>query len=43
MKYIERIDNMGGMIEAIKKGYPQREIANSAYEFQNKLTTRNRS
>ncbi|MFX0067582.1 MAG: methylmalonyl-CoA mutase [Promethearchaeota archaeon] len=34
MKYIDRIDSMGGMIEAIKKGYPQREIADSAYEFQ---------
>jgi len=37
MKYIDRIDNMGGMIEAIKKGYPQREIANSAYEFQKEV------
>lgn len=34
MKYIDRIDSMGGMIEAIKRGYPQREISNSAYEFQ---------
>ncbi|MFX0097302.1 MAG: methylmalonyl-CoA mutase [Candidatus Hodarchaeota archaeon] len=34
MKYIDRIDSMGGMIEAIKRGYPQREIADSAYEFQ---------
>ena len=37
MKYIDRIDSMGGMIEAIKKGYPQREIANSAYEFQKQI------
>lgn len=34
MKYIDRIDSMGGMIEAVKRGYPQREISNSAYEFQ---------
>jgi methylmalonyl-CoA mutase N-terminal domain/subunit len=37
MKYIARIDAMGGMIEAIKKGYPQREIATSAYEFQKEV------
>ena len=30
----EVIDGMGGMIEAIEKGYPQREIAESAYRFQ---------
>ena len=40
MKYIDKIDNMGGMIEAIKKGYPQREIANSAYEFQKEVDNR---
>ena len=40
MKYIDRIDNMGGMIEALKKGYPQREIANSAYEFQKEVDNR---
>ena len=32
--YFERIDNMGGMIAAIELGYPQREIAESAYRFQ---------
>ncbi|MFX1519779.1 MAG: methylmalonyl-CoA mutase [Promethearchaeota archaeon] len=37
MRYLDRIDSMGGMIEAIKKGYPQREIANSAYEFQKEV------
>ncbi|MCL2451036.1 MAG: methylmalonyl-CoA mutase family protein [Polyangiaceae bacterium] len=36
---IERIDAMGGMIEAIEKGYPQREIAASAYRFQRQLET----
>ncbi len=29
----ERIDRMGGMVEAIERGYPQREIAESAYRF----------
>ncbi len=32
--YIDRIDAMGGMVAAIEKGYPQREIAASAYRFQ---------
>jgi methylmalonyl-CoA mutase, N-terminal domain len=37
MTYIERIDSMGGMVDAIEKGYPQREIAASAYRFQREL------
>jgi len=36
-KYIETIDKMGGMIEAIKYGYPQREIADAAYRYQKQL------
>jgi len=35
--YIRRIDEMGGIIDAIEKGYPQREIAASAYRFQRQL------
>jgi methylmalonyl-CoA mutase N-terminal domain/subunit len=34
LDYINKIDEMGGMIEAIEKGYPQSEIANHAYHFQ---------
>ncbi len=37
MGYIHRIDEMGGMVSAIEKGYPQREIAASAYRFQRQL------
>ena len=37
MTYIKRIDEMGGMVCAIEKGYPQREIAASAYKFQRQL------
>jgi methylmalonyl-CoA mutase N-terminal domain/subunit len=37
MDYIRRIDEMGGMVAAIEKGYPQREIAASAYRFQRQL------
>jgi methylmalonyl-CoA mutase N-terminal domain/subunit len=34
---IRRIDEMGGMVAAIEQGYPQREIAASAYRFQRQL------
>ena len=32
--YFETIDRMGGMVAAIEHGYPQKEIAESAYRFQ---------
>ena len=32
--YFDEIDAHGGMVEAIEAGYPQREIANSAYQAQ---------
>ena len=34
MEYIRRIDEMGGMVAAIKRGYPQREIADAAFHYQ---------
>ncbi len=34
MRYIEKIDEMGGMVKAIEDGFPQREIQRSAYEKQ---------
>ena len=34
MKYIERIDELGGAPKAIDKGYIQKEIQNSAYNYQ---------
>jgi methylmalonyl-CoA mutase, N-terminal domain len=33
-KYLDEIDRRGGMLKAIAEGYPQREIADSAYRFQ---------
>jgi methylmalonyl-CoA mutase N-terminal domain/subunit len=33
-KYFDTIDRMGGMVPAVEQGYPQREIAESAYRFQ---------
>jgi len=32
--YIDRIDDLGGMVRAIEQGYPQREIHDAAYEYQ---------
>jgi methylmalonyl-CoA mutase, N-terminal domain len=42
MTYIRRIDEMGGMVAAIEKGYPQREIASSAYRFQRQVESNER-
>ena len=36
---IDRIDALGGMVPAIEAGYPQREIANSAYRTQQAVET----
>ena len=38
-EYIRRIDDMGGMIAAIERGYPQTEIANASYEYQHEIET----
>ena len=37
LEYIRRIDEMGGMLRAIDKGYPQREIVDSAYRYQKQV------
>ena len=33
-KYLSRVEELGGMVGAIEQGYPQREIQNSAYQYQ---------
>ncbi len=33
-RYFDKIDAMGGMVSAIERGFPQREIQESAYQFQ---------
>jgi methylmalonyl-CoA mutase N-terminal domain/subunit len=38
----DRIDRMGGMVAAIEQGFPQREIAESAYQFQLALDRRDK-
>jgi methylmalonyl-CoA mutase, N-terminal domain len=34
LDYFRKIDSMGGMVAAIEKGFPQREIQDSAYQYQ---------
>ncbi|MBU1208608.1 MAG: methylmalonyl-CoA mutase family protein [Proteobacteria bacterium] len=37
MAYINKIDDLGGMVAAIERNFPQQEIANAAYNFQKQL------
>ncbi|MBI3402323.1 MAG: methylmalonyl-CoA mutase family protein [Acidobacteria bacterium] len=34
LAYFDQIDRMGGMVEAIERGFPQKEIAEASYKFQ---------
>jgi len=36
-EYFERIDGIGGMVAAIERGFPQREIADAAYAYQREV------
>ena len=40
---IRRIDDLGGMVPAIHQGYPQKEIAASAFQHQKELERQERS
>jgi methylmalonyl-CoA mutase, N-terminal domain len=40
LEYFRRIDEMGGMVEAIEAGYPQREIWDASYQFQRAVDTK---
>lgn len=40
IRYIEKIDNMGGAPAAIEKGYMQREIVESAYRYQKEVESK---
>jgi len=40
LDYFAQIDRMGGMVEAIERGFPQQEIAESAYRFQQAVERR---
>ncbi len=37
LAHLRRIDEMGGMLRAVEAGYPQRELAESAYRWQREL------
>jgi methylmalonyl-CoA mutase N-terminal domain/subunit len=37
--YFHKIDELGGMVEAVKRGFPQREIADAAYALQRAIDT----
>jgi methylmalonyl-CoA mutase N-terminal domain/subunit len=36
-QYFRKIDELGGMVEAVKRGFPQREIADAAYDLQRQV------
>ena len=40
--YFEVIDRMGGMVEAIEQGFPQKEIAEASYRFQQSVEMRDK-
>ena len=42
MEYIRKIDDMGGVIAAIEKGFFQKEIADSAYRYQREIDEKER-
>jgi methylmalonyl-CoA mutase N-terminal domain/subunit len=42
-EYINKIDAMGGIVKAVEEGYPQREIARAAFEFQREVDSGRRS
>ena len=41
--YFDQIDRMGGMVAAIEAGFPQREVAESAYRFQQAVESRDKT
>jgi methylmalonyl-CoA mutase N-terminal domain/subunit len=41
-EYFDKIDAMGGMVAAIEHGYPQREIAQSAYEYHQAIESKDK-
>jgi methylmalonyl-CoA mutase N-terminal domain/subunit len=40
--YLDQIDAMGGAVRAIELGFPQREIQQSAYQYQQEIEARSR-
>jgi methylmalonyl-CoA mutase N-terminal domain/subunit len=42
-RYLEKIDDLGGMARAVEVGFPQREIANAAYQHQRQVDAHERT
>jgi methylmalonyl-CoA mutase N-terminal domain/subunit len=42
LEYIQKIDDLGGMVEALERHYPQMEIADAAYKFQQQIDRRDK-
>ena len=41
-KYLDKIDELGGMVEAIRKGFVQKEIQDAAFKYQREIEERER-
>jgi methylmalonyl-CoA mutase N-terminal domain/subunit len=41
-EYFDRIDELGGMVDAVKRGFPQREIADAAFRYQREVDAKQR-
>jgi methylmalonyl-CoA mutase, N-terminal domain len=41
-EYFARIDELGGMVDAVKRGFPQREIADAAFRYQREVDSKQR-
>ena len=41
-KYFKKLDSIGGMVAAIKKGFPQQEIHEAAYAYQKEIDKKER-
>jgi methylmalonyl-CoA mutase, N-terminal domain len=41
-EYFRKIDDFGGMVEAIEAGFPQREMQDASYEFQKAVESRDK-
>ncbi len=42
-EYFHKIDELGGMVEAVKRGFPQREIADASFELQGEIDSGRRT
>ncbi len=42
-EYFHKIDELGGMVEAVKQGFPQREIADAAFQLQREIDSGTRT